>query len=98
LAESLREKKPIYVVHAPLKLETFEQDLGALNELLGEIGEIITTLPSADDSGEGIHFDIVCASSQPPEDVVARVSALAEGRYRTERVDRVAAPAAAAPR
>lgn len=93
LGENLREKIPIYVLHAPLKLETFEHDLGALNELLARLGEIITTLPSASESGDGIHFDIVFASSAPSDEVLEQVGQLGEGAYRAERVDRELAPA-----
>lgn len=88
LTQNLKERRPIYVVHAPLPLETFETDLGALNELLGDLGEVLTTLPSADATGSGIHFDIVFASSLDGEDVRARIGELAGGRYEVERVDR----------
>lgn len=88
LTQNLKERRPIYVVHAPLPLETFETDLAALNGLLNDVGEVLTTLPSTDDSGSGIHFDIVFASSFDAEELFARIGELAGGRYRVERVDR----------
>lgn len=88
LTQNLKERRPIYVVHAPLPLETFETDLAALNGLLNDVGEVLTTLPSADDAGGGIHFDIVFASSLDADALYARIGELAGGRYRAERVDR----------
>jgi two-component system chemotaxis sensor kinase CheA len=88
LGENLRASTPIFSVNAPLPLETFEEDLGALNQVLGALGEVITTLPSADDSGSGINFDLVFASSEPQESLAEQLVHLAGDRYSITRIDR----------
>jgi two-component system chemotaxis sensor kinase CheA len=92
LQENLRVRTPMWRVHAPLDLATFEESLGALTDLLGDVGEVITTLPSADASGAGITFDIIAASSQPEANLRQQLGVLGQGRYTLDRIDEVGAP------
>ena len=46
LTENLKSHTPIFKVHAPLPLQSFERDLAAINAAIQQDGEIITTLPS----------------------------------------------------
>lgn len=94
LAENLRGRTPVYKVHAPLELDRFEKDLAALTDSIAALGELITTLPSSDDGGGGINFDIVFASSEPEDEVYARIRALRQGRYAVMRIDRARSLAA----
>lgn len=88
LGENLRERTPIWRVHAPLELATFEKDLAALTTTLSEIGEVVTTLPSTDESGKRINFDIVFASKLTSTDLDARIRALSTA-YVLDRIDRI---------
>ncbi len=85
LAENLRLLVPVWRVHAPLALASFETELTQLNTVIAEVGEIITTLPSTDDTGKFIIFDIVFATSIAKEQIAMRVLPL--GNYAVERVD-----------
>ncbi len=92
LSENLRERRPIYRVSAPLPLDTFESDLSMLTELLTSIGEVITTLPSADNTGTGIDFDLIVATNAPDHELTTKLRGLSTA-YGVERVDRqTAAP------
>lgn len=95
LHENLRRHTPVYKVHAPLPLASFEKDLGALTTSLTEVGEVVTTLPSTDDTGKFIIFDIVFASATSAAELTKRVTAL--GAYTVERIDDLPAAAPARP-
>jgi two-component system chemotaxis sensor kinase CheA len=98
LHENLRAQTPIYKLHAPLPLASFEKDLADATSVLNELGEVITTLPSTDESGKLIIFDIVFASTAGENSVRARVSKLAGGAYGLERVDAAASKETTQPR
>lgn len=85
LRDNLKRRVAVYKVRAPMPLQTFDKDLASLTALLNELGEVITTLPSADESGDALIFDIVFASAADAGDIAARINVL--GRYPVERVD-----------
>jgi len=92
LTENLKSGTPIYRVAAPLDLATFDEALGALTDLLNNLGEVITTLPSSEMATDGINFDIIFASSDPAGELETAIVAL--GNYTVERVDRRVKPVA----
>lgn len=92
LNENLRAATPVYRAHAPMPFASFETDLKALTAAINDLGELLTTLPSTDDSGRFIIFDLVFASSAPASIISECVSSL--GSYALERIDR---PATRAP-
>jgi len=55
LLENIRKRRSIYSVRASFTLDTFDQELAELTELLKTCGEVISTLPSP---GGGIEFTI----------------------------------------
>lgn len=55
LLENVKKGRKIYSVHASFSLDTFDQELAELTELLKSSGEVISTLPSA---GAGIELSI----------------------------------------
>ncbi|HTP67063.1 MAG TPA: chemotaxis protein CheA, partial [Geobacteraceae bacterium] len=55
LLENVKKGRNIYSVRASFSLDTFDQELAELTELLKGSGEVISTLPSA---GAGIELDI----------------------------------------
>jgi len=76
---------PIFRVHAPLPFSSFEQSLTALTAALQELGELITTLPSADPSGQALVFDLLVASTRSGDDLLAATAA--HGTTLVERLD-----------
>lgn len=85
LTENLKSQTPLYKLHAPLPLASFEKDLAAITAAVQQDGEVITTLPSTDDSGANIIFDLVLASRAPVAVLHERVAAI--GAFAIERID-----------
>lgn len=85
LTENLKSQTPLYKLHAPLPLASFEKDLAAINAAIQQDGEVITTLPSTDESGTNIIFDVVFASRAPAPALAQRIAAL--GAFPIERID-----------
>jgi len=68
LSENIKEGMHIVKLRAAFELATFDEDLTELQAIAKKHGEIITTLPSADESSEDkITFDVVVGSEQPAE-------------------------------
>ncbi len=85
LTENLKSHTPLYKLHAPLPLASFEKDLAAITTAIQHDGEVITTLPSTDDSGTNIIFDVVLASRVSAASLQERVAAI--GAFSVERID-----------
>jgi two-component system chemotaxis sensor kinase CheA len=65
LLDNLRQKKSLYRIEARFSFESFDADLNGISEKLRTLGEIISTLPSSDDSSpETINFDLVIGSEK----------------------------------
>ncbi len=70
LQENIKEGMNIIKVRAAFDLATFDEDLTDLQAAAKEFGEIITTLPSAEESSEDkITFDIVVGTEYSIESV-----------------------------
>jgi two-component system chemotaxis sensor kinase CheA len=87
LSDNLKLGIPLFRIHAPLELSTFEKDLGALTTTLADLGEVVTTLPSTDESGRCINFDVVLAAAVSHEELQKKVSQLGNGTYTLDRID-----------
>jgi two-component system chemotaxis sensor kinase CheA len=75
LLENIRKGRNICSVHASFSLETFDQDLSGLTDLLKGVGEVISTLPSAGDgAGLNIDFEIILGSERSSSEVAAMVA------------------------
>ncbi len=74
LLENVKKGRNIYSVRASFSLETFDQELAELTELLKSRGEVISTLPSA---GGGIalsiDFEILFGSDRDIAEIAAMV-------------------------
>lgn len=65
LLENLKRGRKIFSVMASFDLTTFDQDLGALTEMLKNSGEVISTLPSVGSNIESaIDFEILFGSDR----------------------------------
>ncbi len=68
LRENLREGIAVWKVRAVFDLSNFDQGLARLNSKLKSLGEVISTLPSADPGdGTGIAFDIIFGGKSSTE-------------------------------
>jgi two-component system chemotaxis sensor kinase CheA len=74
LAENIRQRMRIYKVHAKFDLVTFDQSLNELTTGLKLLGEVITTLPSANAAKETeIEFDILLGSERSDRELRAEM-------------------------
>ncbi|UCD84437.1 MAG: chemotaxis protein CheA [Deltaproteobacteria bacterium] len=65
LLENIREGINIFRVRAGFDLQSFDQGLAELNQLLKPLGEIITTLPSSSGVADSeINFDIILGTKK----------------------------------
>jgi two-component system chemotaxis sensor kinase CheA len=77
LEENVRLRQRIYKVHAKFDLLTFDQSLRELTTQLKQLGEVITTLPSANPSKESeIEFEIILGSKAGGADLRAALDRL----------------------
>lgn len=68
LLENIQDEMHIIKVRASFSLATFDEDLTELQAICKKYGEIITTLPSAEESGEDkITFDLIIGTDQSLE-------------------------------
>ena len=77
LRENLREGMAVWKVRAVFDLSDFDQGLARLNSKLKSLGEVISTLPSADPGdGTGIAFDIIFGAKVETEKLRLALTAL----------------------
>ena len=77
LRENLREGMAVWKVRAVFDLSDFDQGLARLNSKLKSLGEVISTLPSADPGdGTGIAFDIIFGAKVETEKLKLSLTAL----------------------
>ncbi len=99
LLENVRAGSALYRVEARFPFETFDRELGSLTERLKAVGEIISTLPSSEESApDSINFDLVLGSTAGPDRIAEAVAGLPARVHRVGRRDQAAAaPAAGTP-
>jgi two-component system chemotaxis sensor kinase CheA len=92
LLENLRAGRGLWRVETRFSFESFDRELNALSEKLKAVGEIVSTLPSSDESSpETINFDLVVGSTAGAE---ALAEAVAGFNARVHAVGRRGAAAA----
>lgn len=65
LRENIARGKSLYLIHAVYSLDTFDRELGELLDFLKGLGEVISTLPSAEGGLESsIAFDILVGTGR----------------------------------
>ncbi len=104
LIDNIRRGVGLYRVHAAFDLMSFDEGLARLSLELKALGELITTLPSSQSSGEqGIDFDIIVGTGEPAAVLGERIGGDGieihpiQRRTAGEAKAAVPAPAAAAP-
>ncbi|MDP2344513.1 MAG: chemotaxis protein CheA [Deltaproteobacteria bacterium] len=95
LKDNLRNGVPLYRVHAPLPMASFESDLGKLTSAVQAIGELVTSLPSTEPTGRFLVFDLLIASPTPADELNRLFVGL--GAESVERIDRSRAASMDAP-
>ncbi|HEX8495068.1 MAG TPA: ATP-binding protein [Pyrinomonadaceae bacterium] len=76
LREAAAEGQRIFFINVTFDLETFDQRFRELSEALGQSGELISTLPGAEESAPGaINFRLLYASQMSFEELSAVASA-----------------------
>ncbi len=86
LKDNLRNGVPLFRVHAPLPMASFESDLGALTSAVQGVGELITSLPSTEPTGRFLVFDLLIATAAEPAALDTLLSPL--GAASVERIDK----------
>jgi two-component system chemotaxis sensor kinase CheA len=77
LRENLREGRAVWKVRAVFDLADFDQGLARLSAKLKSLGEVISTLPSAEPSeGSGIAFDIIFGTHAGEDRLRAALTAM----------------------
>ena len=75
LVDNIRQGVNLFKVHASFDLMSFDESLAQLTADLKSVGEVITTLPSSDSSGEqGIDFDIIVGTREDRAGLSERVA------------------------
>ena len=94
LRASVTKGVGLWFVRAAFPLESFDRGLSDLSARLKRVGEVVSTLPSADVRDPStIAFQLLFASPEPE----AAVQREAGGEARIERIERLGPPAAAPP-
>jgi two-component system chemotaxis sensor kinase CheA len=74
--EALREGARLFIVSAGFAIETFDQRFRELTKLLGQSGELITTVPGEPAATDEINFRLLYASDLVSSDVLQQAGAL----------------------
>jgi two-component system chemotaxis sensor kinase CheA len=94
LRENLARGRGLHVVEVELALVSFEDELGEITRAIGEVGELISTLPSPSAGPDaGIRFLLLAASELGPAELAARLE-LDPAAVRAAHLPEAALPAA----
>lgn len=91
--ENVKRGVAVWKVRAVFGLDDFDQHLARLTALLRPLGEVISTLPSAQPGDEAsIAFDLVFGSGRPRDELAAAVRGLGEVTALAPALERPSAP------
>src|ERR1700738_129959 len=74
--EAVREGAKLFIVSAGFAIETFDQQFRELTKLLGQSGELITTVPGEPATTDEINFRLLYASELVSSDVLRQAGKL----------------------
>ncbi len=70
LLDNMKRNRSLFRIEVHFSFDTFDQELNGLSEKLRRLGEIISTLPSSDESSpQTIHFDLVFGTDSSPKEI-----------------------------
>jgi two-component system chemotaxis sensor kinase CheA len=74
LRENVRRGRRIQIVEAAFDILSFEDGLAEMTNVVREVGEVLSTLPSPGEGAESqIRFSLLVATDSPPADLEARL-------------------------
>lgn len=82
ISENCRLGRNLLVITSSFSLDNFDRDYMALTESLGDISEVIATLPSASNNMELMHFEILVGTEMGVEELSLVVNRAADGTVR----------------
>ncbi len=95
LRENVKKGVALYKIRAAFDLSDFDQKLAQLNERLKPLGEVISTLPSAQPGdGTGIAFDLVFGAKRPRVEIDRAIEGLSATLTELNRRGQKPAPVA----
>jgi two-component system, chemotaxis family, sensor kinase CheA len=83
--EAIREGARLFIVSADFAIETFDQSYRDLSKLLGQTGEIISTVPGAPATAEEINFRLLYATELISVDLMRQAESL--GRIEATEIE-----------
>ena len=83
--EAVREGAKLFIVSAGFAIETFDQQFRELTKLLGQSGELITTVPGEPAATDEINFRLLYASELISSDVLRQAGTL--GRIELSEIE-----------
>jgi len=95
--EAVREGAKLFIVSAAFAIETFDQKFRELSKLLGQSGEIISTVPGESATADEINFRLLYASELVSNDVLRQAETLGRIELNALEIDSSAAGAKASP-
>jgi two-component system chemotaxis sensor kinase CheA len=91
--EAVREGAKLFIVSAGFAIETFDQKFRELTKLLGQSGEIISTVPGEPATADEINFRLLYAAELVSADVLRQAETL--GRIELSEIGSESSPASA---
>jgi two-component system chemotaxis sensor kinase CheA len=85
--EAVREGARLFIVSAVFAIETFDQKFRELTKLLGQSGEIISTVPGEPTTAEEINFRLLYASELVSNDLLRRAETLGRIELNSLEID-----------
>src|SRR6266567_311210 len=70
--EAVREGARLFIVSAAFAIEDFDRNFRELSKLLGQIGEVIATVPGEFTAADEISFRLLCAAEVISEEIARR--------------------------
>ena len=91
--EAIREGAKLFIVSAGFTIDTFDQKFRELSKLLGQSGEIISTVPGEPATADEINFRLLYAAELVSNDLISNAGALGRIEHSEIKIASVTAEA-----